>query len=60
MCSELANGTQHVHETSARKNNTDQTHSFRDTGVSWHQGGTIEGSPENPRTSQRYRIEVCP
>ena len=29
----------------------------RETGVSRHQGGPIEGPPETPRTSQHYRIE---
>ena len=28
-----------------------------ETGVSRHQGGTIEGPPETPRTSHHYRIE---
>ena len=29
----------------------------RETGVSRHQGGPIEGPPETPRTSQHYRTE---
>ena len=29
----------------------------RETGVSRHQGGPIEGPPETPRTSQHYHIE---
>ena len=29
----------------------------RQTGVSRHHGGSIEGSPEIPQTSQYYRIE---
>ena len=29
----------------------------RETGVSRHHGGPIEGPPETPRTSQDYHIE---
>ena len=29
----------------------------RETGVSRHHGGPIEGPPETPRTSQHYHIE---
>ena len=29
----------------------------RETGVSRHQGGPLEGPPETPRKSQHYRIE---
>ena len=39
------------------KNNSDQTITVRETGVSRHQGGQIEGPPDSPRTSQYYRIE---
>ena len=34
-----------------------QTLAVRETGVSRHQGGPIEGPPETPRTSQHYHIE---
>ena len=34
-----------------------QTLAVRETGVSRHHGGPIEGPPETPRTSQHYRIE---
>ena len=33
------------------------TFAVRETDVSRHQGGPIEGAPETPRTSQHYRIE---
>ena len=33
------------------------TFAVRETDVSRHQGGPIEGPPENPRTSQHYHIE---
>ena len=39
------------------QNNSDQTCSFRETGVSRHQGGPIEGPPETPSTSQHYRTK---
>ena len=39
-----------------RKTVTDKLIAVRETGVSRHQGGPIEGPPETPRTSQRYRI----
>ena len=35
---------------------TDRLISVRETGVSRHQGGPIEGPPETPRTSQHYYI----
>ena len=34
-----------------------QTYAVRETGVSRHHGGTIEGLPEAPCTSQHYHIE---
>ena len=40
-----------------RKTVTDRLIAVRETGVSWHHGGPIEGPPETPRTSQHYRIE---
>ena len=40
----------------SRKNVTDRLIAVRETGVSRHQGGPIEGPPESPRTSQHYRI----
>ena len=40
-----------------RKTATDRLIAVRETGVSRHQGGPIEGPPETPRTSQHYRIE---
>ena len=40
-----------------RKNVTDRLIAVRETGVSRHQGGQIEGPPETTRTSQHYRIE---
>ena len=35
----------------------DRLIAVRETGVSRHQGGPIEGPPETHRTSQHYRIE---
>ena len=35
----------------------DRILAVRETGVSRHQGGPIEGPPKTPRTSQHYRIE---
>ena len=32
---------------------SDRLLAVRETGVSWHQGGPIEGPPETPRTSQQ-------
>ena len=40
-----------------RKIVTDRLITVRETSVSRHQGGSIEGPPEIPRTSQHYRIE---
>ena len=39
-----------------RKTATDRLIAVRETGVSQHQGGPIEGPPETTRTSQHYRI----
>ena len=40
-----------------KKTATDRLIAVRETGVSWDQGGPIEGPPETPRTSQHYHIE---
>ena len=40
-----------------RKSVTNRLIAVRETGVSRHQGGPIEGPPETPRASQYYRIE---
>ena len=40
-----------------RKTVTDRLIAIRETGVSRHHGGPIEGPSETPRTSQHYRIE---
>ena len=40
-----------------RKTATNRLIAVRETGVSRHQGGSVGGPPENPRTSQHYRIE---
>ena len=40
-----------------RKTATDRLIAVRETGVSRHQGGPIEGPPETPRTSQHYPIK---
>ena len=42
---------------SRRHELTDRLIAVRETGVSRHQGGPIEGPPEIPRTSLYYRIE---
>ena len=39
-----------------RKSVTDKFIAVRETGVSRHQGGPIEGPPEPPRTSKHYCI----
>ena len=39
-----------------RKTVTDRLIAVRETDVSQHQGGPIEGPPETPRTSQHYRF----
>ena len=41
----------------APKNNSDQHTAVRETGVSRHHGGPIEGPPETRRTSLHYRME---
>ena len=46
-----------VERLSDRKTATDRLIAVRETGVSRHQGGSIDGPPEIPRTSQHYRIE---
>ena len=46
-----------VKRLSDRKNVTDRLIAVRETGVSRHQGGPIEGPPETPLTSQHYHIE---
>ena len=40
-----------------KQQRSDRRSAVRETGVSRHQGGPIEGPPETPRTSQHYRIE---
>ena len=37
--------------------NTMSYSAVRETSVSLHHGGPIEGPPETPRTSQHYRVE---
>jgi len=46
-----------VGKTVRQENRHRQLIAVRETGVSRHQGGTIEGPPETPRTSHHYHIE---